>query len=88
MSQQALVSMMAGWNHDEGLIFSPTALPHNTAAQFASYLPLQFGNKTSEALSNLRWHPANTNAQANAQLSISRATWAFENPRGKRPLRS
>ena len=40
MDQQALVSMMAGWNHDQGYIFASTALPHDNAAQFQHCLSL------------------------------------------------
>lgn len=74
--------MMAGWNHSEGYIFASTALPHNTAAQFQHYLPLQFGNKTTESPSNPALYPANTHAQANASaidlasdLGICEPTW-------------
>ena len=64
-SQQAQVPLLAGWNAAEGVIFAPWSLPHNNAQQFKSNLPLQFGAKTAQALSQPDLYPATTDAQAN-----------------------
>ena len=80
--KQSKVPLIAGWNAVEELIFLPRALPHNTAAEFISNLPLLFGTQTQQALSTPDLYPAASDPQANASataligdLVIREQTW-------------
>ena len=80
--KQAQVPLLAGWNGDEQLPFLPFALPHNSAAEFIEFLPLQFDGKTQQALNTPDLYPASNDTQANASataligdLVIREQTW-------------
>ena len=79
---QSHIPLLAGWNGDEGLLFAPRALPHNSAAQFQANLPLLFGGRTAQALNQPDLYPAHNDAEANASaiaeigdLVIAEQTW-------------
>ena len=88
--EQSHIPIIAGFVGEEGLIFAPRALLHNSAAKFADSLPLLFGNKTAQALSQPDLYLANTEAQANAlalaeigDLVIAEQTWEAADTQSK-----